>query len=821
MTSQKSLKNNVNENDFKRSLTSSLLFPIIAFLVLFFMVTVPIISYVNTEDFIKTPIHPELQMFLGPGSTFDYSPELMFMGMVFCGMLTAIKSYFFLMSKKQVNVFLSLGVTRNTMYLNRTLCAVILLFASTFIPVFIVYLINIAKFGASAYLTSVFLYFFFALFISGLVGYGIGTFSMMCSGNIFEAGLVGISLSFIPAMLYNCFLVMNEVLLRGFITTGEGTFYVSVLIPFTFVMNIDGNIINGNRFSIHEMLGTINKDVLVKGEIPEYMLVDKFFIIPLVAWVIVALVLVVVSVTLINKRKAEHANSFGHFAVSRAVVSVFVFILSAYVVIGMLGYEFGIVAVFIFTILLTLAGFFVTQLIMTRKIKQFVKALPVYLVALGVALFAFIMIGTEYFGTYNKTPEKEDVKSVSISLHELDFFYNGAYPRNEYIISTDSNDIDMVIELFDLTKKDKEKNGDWVGEVIFAIEDKDGKIRYRDFPIYSADIYLTYLEKAYSSAFFDAVVEEQLLGFNEQNISANGKYSIHKNEDRVEYVEYVMVDKIDANEIAMVNYLDNTMVVETLREYDDEENAMHIIKGDDLARALYEDITKMTFNELFRNNDKPVAVIGRPTNVCFNGNTVLKPSTDESDKYMYGETTNVYEIINKADKNELVVRNVWTNLFVYPQMTNTINYFKETGREFEYQYDGKIKEILYSDISYAEAGKEYSEAVKSRFDGLGNHYFITSKVSFFRNEQFGQSDFNYLMDYIEAETDSMTLLKEVYNVAENPLKPIDKSKHQSVIDNTVPYYLTYKDNGKYIYIVYEDGTVVTHYLPEANVSALK
>ena len=94
MTSQKSLKNNVNLNDFKRSLTGSLLFPIIAFLVLFFMVTVPVIAYVNAEDFIKTPVHPELQMFLGPGSTFAYLPELMFMGMVCCGALVAVKSYF-------------------------------------------------------------------------------------------------------------------------------------------------------------------------------------------------------------------------------------------------------------------------------------------------------------------------------------------------------------------------------------------------------------------------------------------------------------------------------------------------------------------------------------------------------------------------------------------------------------------------------------------------------------------------------------------------------------------------------------------------------
>ena len=77
------------------------------------------------------------------------------------------------------------------------------------------------------------------------------------------------------------------------------------------------------------------------------------------------------------------------------------------------------------------------------------------------------------------------------------------------------------------------------------------------------------------------------------------------------------------------------------------------------------------------------------------------------------------------------------------------------------------------------------------------------------------------MDYISADTNSMNLLKEVYEVAESPLKPVDKSKQQSVIDNAVPTYLTYQDNGKYIYIVYEDGTVVNQYIPQANAGILK
>ena len=827
MTSQKSLKNNVNLNDFKRSLTGSLLFPIIAFLVLFFMVTVPVIAYVNAEDFIKTPIHPELQMFLGPSSTFSYSPELMFMGMVCCGALVAVKSYFFLVSKKQVNVFLSLGVTRNTMFINRTLSASITLFASTFIPVFIVYLINIAKFGASAYLTSVFLYFVAGLFVSGMVGYAIAAFAMMVSGNIFEAGLTGAAFSFTPFMLYSVFEQLNYSVLRGFIATSYGTTWSTALIPFTFVDTAEQYTGDPSFFRIGDMLGTIQKSVLVKGEIPEKMLVDKYFIIPVLAWAIVAVVLISVALLLFNKRKAEHANSFGHFAVSRAVVSVFVMAFASYFAVGAFGYDlkFEVFALFLVTVGLALIGLFFTQLIMARKIKAFVKALPVYAVAICVIAVAFVAVGTEYLGTFNKAPAKEDIKSVAISLEHLDLFYNSVFPNNNsYVKSTDANDINMILELFEQIKVDEKtkENQTVEGFVYFAIEDKNGEIKYREFDVFSAEIFMNYLQKVYNSPYFDAVVEEELLGFNEKNISANGKYYL--NESNEFLYEGVYAEMIDSNEIGIFNYLDNSMVIKAPnRDEEFEKYTVEIFKGDDLARALYEDYIKMTFEDLFRNPNKPIAFLGHLGEKCFNANDILKPSTNESEKYMYSDVTSVYGDVEYQNKNpdEFVIRNAYVSIPIYPQMTNTINYFKEFNTNFEYQYDGKIKEVLYSDMSYDDAAAKYSEVVESRFDGRGNLYFDTSKIIFFENYNFAYSRFRYLMDYISADTNCMNLLKEVYEVAESPLKPVDKSKHQSVIDNAVPYYLTYQDNGKYIYIVYEDGTVVNQYIPQANVGILK
>jgi len=187
MTSQKSL-NNVNRNDFVRSLKESLLFPVIAFIILFFFMTAPVISYVTNEDFLMQTVHNEISVFLTDTSSFYYMfAEIVPAGMVACGMLTAAKSFYYLVSKKQVNVFLSLGVKRNTMLKNRILSAVITLFTAVFVPMLIIYITNIVNFGMSAHLTKVFLYVTTMLFVSGLIGFALASMMFMVSGNIFEA----------------------------------------------------------------------------------------------------------------------------------------------------------------------------------------------------------------------------------------------------------------------------------------------------------------------------------------------------------------------------------------------------------------------------------------------------------------------------------------------------------------------------------------------------------------------------------------------------------------------------------------------------------
>ena len=146
------------------------------------------------------------------------------------------------------------------------------------------------------------------------------------------------------------------------------------------------------------------------------------------------------------------------FAVSRAICSTCVFTFAAYLAFDIAYYELSnnhIVITFLLCALAGLLTFFLAQLIMARKIKTVVKALPICAVLICTMALGFVTADTGIFGQYNKTPVKEDVKSVAISFDGISLFSNLIYTGNEYVKSTDSKDIDMVLKLYDEIKKEE------------------------------------------------------------------------------------------------------------------------------------------------------------------------------------------------------------------------------------------------------------------------------------------------------------------------------------------------------------------------------
>ena len=831
MTSQKSLKNNVNLNDFKRSLLGSVLFPGIALAVIFIFNVMHIISFFYESRLQMITEYDYMYMFFDDVSIFYHDFSLLQTGMVLCGMMTAAKSFYFLLSKKQVNVYLSFGVTRTKMFLNRLGAGAISLFASVFAPFTVIYLINIAELGATSQLRNVYLYIVFSLFVASMVGFAISSFAMMVSGNIFESVLTTGIMSFLPTIVVNLFYGAREVLLKGFVYDSHYYDNVIFLNPFMFINNSEQvKYTRGSetmRFiTVDSLVSSFKKSDLVNGAIPENYAVDWEFIRPVLIWFVIAVAMTALALFLFNKRKAEHSNSLGKFAISRIINGTVAICIAFVFCFGVLWYEIGTVGTILLAIGLSFVAYFIIQLVLTRNLKTSLKSLS----ACAVVVIAFVslvaFIETEYFGTYNKLPEKENIKSVSITVQE-DFAGNFPYPEHPYIASINPDDISMVMSLFDEVKKDDGDENLAIRGAYFKIETKDGEIIHRAFSIYSPEINSKYCEAVVNSNFFDGVLEYEFLGFDENNKSKNGEY------------EYIASDNYSLSEpdkVAEVNYYDSQLLVpyvpaekesetDTLynenvydKEYDEEDRQITIYKGEDLAVAIYNDLSKMTYDELHKNNSKPLGVLGYEVDYVCHANDVLTPtdSTDEDSYY------------NNSVEDVAGVKAVGIWLEIYPEMTETITYFKNNNIDFIKTYNVPIKQVLYTDskLTFTNAGRDFVEQVVA-VKGENAHYkhFSWDRklpiVSFNNTTALPDSGLYSLSWYISEKIAKEDLLKKVYADIGRPLKVVEKDNIDNVLSASVGNYDFYNDDGRIVYIIYEDGSMIAKYLPEANLSVVK
>lgn len=832
MTSQKSLKNNVNFNDFKRSLKGSLPFPAIAFAVLIAFTVFPVVGYFYNTTRQPGEAYDLVYIFFDSSSLFYTAFELLQVGMVLCGMMTAAKSFYFLLSKKQVNVYLSLGVTRTRMFINRLVSGAITLFTSVFVPFTIIYLMNVAELDANAQMTNIYVYIVLSLFVASMVGFAISSFAMMVTGNIFESAITMGTTSFLPTLLANLFIGAKEQMLKGYVYDYNEYSITPFLSPFSFINNSDPNVISGDYspVNINQVVMSFDKQNLVKGEIPKEYLLDWYFVIPVVIWAVVAIALTALAFVLFNKRKAENANSLGKFAISRTINGAFAVVIACFFCVGVLYYELKTVGVTLLAVGLSFVAYFVLQLILTRKLKKSLKSLSACAVfmVLFVGLVAFMETG--YFGTYNKLPEKENIKSVSLTV-PVDFSFNGISPGGRYVVSTNPDDISMVMSLFDEVKND---DGDYasfgINTATFEFITKDGETIMREFDIWSPDLYNEYMKTVVNSNFFDGVLEYNFLGFDENHKSKNGEYTVAVNPNGIGntsesvgafnyydsqlIVNYVPI-KNEADTEGSVFELENGEII----DYEGDRDFL-ILKGDELATALYNDLSKMTYEQLLKNNSEPFGVLGWEQSYVCKSDDVVNPVNDEEiELYYYGE-----------QKDVAGIKTVYSWLSIYPEMTETIAYFKNNHIEYTATYNVPVKQVLYTDskLDFSDAQRQFIDEVV-KVQGKNDHYKTyfsipagrIPNVTYYGANALSDSLFFNLSWYISEKITKEELIKKVYADIGHPLGEVDAEKIDNVVSSSVENYEIHNDNGRVIFIIFEDGSMIEKYLPEANVNVLK
>lgn len=816
MISPRYSNDRVDANDLKRSFMSILPYSVIAFIALIMFHVQPVLSYVFSESFKTEKMQKSVLFnFLGSDSTFSSFIQI---GMVLCGMLMAFTMFQFLLKKKSVNVYLSFGMTRSKLYINRLFAAVLSLFVATFIPTFLTFIINLVSFGASSALTSLFCYMFLMEFVSGLAGFALASAVMTFSGCTIEAVITTIGLSALPTFISGTIDNLST-MVRGYVynagadiarATGGNLFNI-----WTFA--VDAEKLNGKstEFTYEKtfvLLGKLTK----KSEFKAFQCVDMEVLAPILMWLAISIILIAVGTIFMNKRKSENSNSFGKFYLASASNGLLVYMVVVNALASVLKYSYAdnhrsplhqnLSLILLIVFGATILAFFLVELILRRNFKATLKTLPVYALAFAVTIFAFVYYGTSCFGAYNKLPDISQIKSVSMDIKDN----RGITLQNTAIHSTfrseNAEDIKTAYAMFDMVKSDKHyKGAELEGKIGFKIVLKDGTEINRIYAVYTSDIYNKYRRTVYNTQFFkdflkQVLVEGKATSEDDSYIDENGYQMMASNGlPNMKNVEWYYVGP----SYLVDNYYTNSATA----------NLDLIEDVDGLKEAIYKDYIAMSYDDAYTNTRIPVGAISSNITQAKNVNTKLTNKYgyyyEEGTYYSYGYDD---PEVTQQKEDKCVKGRALYSFYIYPNMTNTIKFLNDNGLT-PLAYTGKVKEVYYADTNYS-----VSKVLSHYADGskLDNRY-----EAFDFSQALNVNNYGAVTDGSPDTISFMDFIKNAYVNAGLTLKTVSGDKAKEIVSKAVPYYEPdhgTEIKGRYIMIVYDDNTITSLYVPEGNIA---
>lgn len=603
-----------------------------------------------------------------------------------CGLAMAICTFNFITSKKQVNVYYSLGITRTKLFLGKYIAGAVLLSTSIFLPLFIMLVINLATLGFSLVIFKTFFLYLFTFLIVSLSAYTITATVFSCVGTIFEAGIFSAIILFLPdIILYGIQTIMSKFLYGN---------------PYGYNFTPANNETWDNSYiaTLSEQFNFLSPVFFAKTELAKFAVIEKSSntatqqiienpsFTNVVLWIILTAIIGFLGVKLFNRRKAEIAGFIG----TNTILNTFVSFLAGFFVFA---FAVSMIEEFVLSLIIGLICFAIIhlglELAVLRDLKKFVKGLyklPIGLVA--VSLFA-VSMNTGLFGYSEKTPEIERIKSVSVSIvgdtsqyglfgEDSHFItdHNLYYLNNPGVLTgemTAESDIKAALKAHELIANSKEDERTLETSIQFCYTLKDGTSFKRNFKTSTPAAHraLLYIEE--SQYFKDALYtlfkgtikmpepEKRItLTQEEQNIS-NAQFSLRDSSSTVNIYS---------------KYLDSYAFLE-LTDNDREK----------LLNALYNDLSNRSVTDKYYPDSTPVAFMrfeGDWNSVYWNIiDTANGWTTDDTaDKKEEVELKKTKITMNgfSSDKVDFYVSSQYNPMpffVITPDMTETIQVLKD------------------------------------------------------------------------------------------------------------------------------------------------
>lgn len=686
MTSQKSSANKHSASfDFKRSLKSLVIPSIVSFLAAsYYFVLLIYFSFRNFYDRTDpTGFIDSVRQNMDLGLTYTgYEPLFysgnvsgIFMGLtaIAVGVIFAFASYRFLMRKKCVNVYLSLGVDRRTMFKNRTLASMLLMGVTSAVPIIIDIIMNIYFLGDPAYIISHGFYVFLEYYTYMFIGFSMMSIAMVICNNVIESLVFGAGFILSPTVLLGSLHMLFLVYLRGY---GFESFlsasldngrtienYLSIINPIFFskplgnyslAVNVFSFSYRGGRNSFYGSFTNLGKEIIPF----EYML-------PVIIWFAVCTVFIFIARKLFLVRKAEGAGIFGINNFVNVFIASEVSIFFASLAMYILGYSQYTVRLndvlnLIIGVLIFVVLYFVIISIEKRKIRFDKKSVIPSAVTACLICITVAVLSSGGFGYTTRIPDFEDIKYAKISSNAIEasgnqyckdadryIYSNGevfnCYYDADFALFTDENDLKKLAEVH---KNLAETTNNMTGcKVSVSYVLKDGSVMKRTYYDTDYDAYYNILSLTDTDAYRN---ELKYLMSSEEKDNNGGNISKISN-GNFDYNCFFYANEGETKQL--LHNCDAKLVM--------TDGAIKPIKNTDaLKDALLADMLSMTYEEIYNSSEKPMAAVLFIDDIWI----------EENSQTYSADGTEVYDTTSST-----------VSYNIYPSMTNTINYLKSTG----------------------------------------------------------------------------------------------------------------------------------------------
>ena len=636
-------------------------------------------------------------------------------------------------------------------------------------------------------------------------------------------------------------------MLRGFPNSISNEIYSSnfssIFSPFTFVVDL-------NKKRCME-LGAYNpierlSEILEGTKVPKEYLIDIKILGPVIFWLVASIVFIGIGLMLMNSRKAEKSNTFGKFYVSSAINGVTVYAVAfmglSEITLDFYAYRNNTFSVFYQNLPLCLLvcgvgliiAFFVGELIIRRKLKAALRTLPVFAFLFAVTIFGSVYVSSEHFGTYNKLPATSNIKAVSIDANDSNgiFYYSTSTNDNDYE-SKNPEDIKLAVELFNKIKDDKYNGTNEPNYSIgFNFTLNDGTVIKRNFKVFSSELVQEYNKSVYESNYYKGLLKSLLIDdFTENDKESGIYYDEYGNKYNYDYAndtycpgKYRTVDWYYVGPNSLFDGYDRNDGITDIPAIED---------NDGLCKALYKDLIKLPYEKYFNNTTRPLGVLMLNFGEAFYFDETYVLEWDrmvsESD-YM-----RVYNENYTPDKR-FNAGYVCSGIYIYPEMTETIKFLKDNGYEFV-PFSAKVKEVYFADtkINLDSASKTNAKNLlekDKKFKEYSYYYDLD-------REEPNTFHFNYSLSSVTSpyfpyinnamnkegeykESYSNLFTKTFENAGIKLNKITDTKKAEEIVSKAVPSMKDIaNDDGRFIYIVYDNGVITEEYIPSSNIGVLK